>query len=315
MRDRAAAAILVVLSLCAAALGQDAPPPTKTTPTIKTPDLAEPVLKLLEAPYLTDDERRDLRVFHGVWREDDLNTPQRRASAALIRGALDDAALGDAAAVAAEDRAEGQLLAGELESCLAMLGDSGSLRAIRIRAEALEGLGRTDEAAKALEPLVEKLTNEQLTLAAELVEGGRALMIRARIRPQEEPAGGDFKRMNALLARARDKLGRLYWPAYLAEAALLHSKDNGGQAVEAIAQCLGLCPGSAEAWRLLGVMQVEGFNFEAAEKAAERLDKLAGGASPGATEVLARARLRQNDPDGAAAVVEPMLERFPKMRR
>src|SRR4051812_23451977 len=78
--------VLVSASLPAAALAQDAPPPQKTTPNVNTPDLAEPVLKLLEASYLTDDERRDLRVFHGVWREDDLNTPQRRAAASLIRG-------------------------------------------------------------------------------------------------------------------------------------------------------------------------------------------------------------------------------------
>src|SRR5262245_56547903 len=81
---------------------------------VQTPDLAEPVLKLLDASYLTDDERKDLRIFHGVWKEGDLDTPQRRARAALIRGTIDDAALAEAA-VSAEDRAEAAMLRGELE--------------------------------------------------------------------------------------------------------------------------------------------------------------------------------------------------------
>lgn len=291
---------------------QDAPPPSPRE-AVKMPDLAEPVLKLLEASYLTDDERRDLRIFHGVWNEDDLNTPQRRATAALIRGAFDDPSLADPN-VAIEDRAEAMRVRGEFAEAIDLLGPADSVRAERMRAECYEGLGRADEAAKALEPLVAKLKAQELTTAADLVEGVRGLMIRARVRPQEEPAGGDFGRMNTLLATARDKLGRLYWPSYLAEGRLLHEKDNSSQGVEAIAQCLGLNPSSAEAWLLLGQIQVDGFNFDEGEKAAERLNRLCGGASPYGAIVLARSRLRQNDPDGAAAVIEPMLVKFPKMR-
>src|SRR3954468_2086675 len=109
-RLRGIGALSVLSALLAAAvpmgpsLAQDAPPPQRTTPNVNTPDLAEPVLKLLEASYLTDDERRDLRIFHGVWREDDLNTPQRRAAASLIRGVYDDPAFADPS-VAVEDRA------------------------------------------------------------------------------------------------------------------------------------------------------------------------------------------------------------------
>src|SRR5262249_41251918 len=150
------------------------------------------------ASYLTDDERRNLRVFHGVWQDDDLSTPQRRATAALIRGAFDDAALSDAS-VAIEDRAEAMSLRGELSECLTLLGDTGTPRAVRIRAEPLEGLGRADEAAKAIEPLVADLKAQKLTTAPDLVEGVRALMIRSRVRPQDEPAGGDFQRMNQQL--------------------------------------------------------------------------------------------------------------------
>ncbi|MEX2219284.1 MAG: tetratricopeptide repeat protein [Phycisphaerales bacterium] len=307
------AALVAVAGLVAPLAAQDAPPPAPSTPNVKTPNLSEAVLKALEAPYLNEEERRDLRVFHGVWREGDLDTPQRRATAALIRGAYDDPALMDEA-VAAEDRAEGMLLRGELEECLALLGGADSARALRIRGLALESLGKGDEAAAVVAPLVERLRAQQVTTAPEMVEAVRALMLLARTRPQEQPAGGDFQRMNTLLASARDRLGRLYWPAHVAEGTLHHEKDNGRQGIEALAQALALCPSAAEAWRRIGIMHVEGFNFEAAEKAAEKLDSLAGGPSPGGAVVLARARLRQNDPDGAAAVVEPMLAKFPRMR-
>ena len=41
----------------------------------------------------------------------------------------------------------------------------------------------------------------------------------------------------------------------------------------------------------------------------EKLDAIAGGPSPGAAIILARARIRQNDPDGAAKVVPDELVR------
>jgi len=118
-----------------------------------TPDLAEPVLRLLEAGYLTDEERKDLRVFHGVWKEGDLDTPQRRAAAALIRGAFDDPSLSDAS-VSKLDRAEALLRRGEFEDAVQLLVGDDSLRAVRIRAESLEGLGKLDAAATAIEPKI-----------------------------------------------------------------------------------------------------------------------------------------------------------------
>ena len=289
------------------------PQPQEDSAKVQTPDLAEPVLRLLEATYLTDDERKDLRVFHGVWKDGDLDTPQRRARAALIRGTPDDPSLSDPA-VAPEDRADAALARGDLDDAIKLAGDSDSARAIRIRAEALEGLGKTDAAAAAIEPLVERLKSKQVTTPEELVESVRALILRSRVRPQEEPAGGDFRQMEALLALCRDQLGRLYWPAYVTEARLLYDKDNTKDAGAAVMRALSLNPSSAEAWELLGRMGVDSFNFEGVEEVAAKLDALAGGPSPKAAAVLARARLRQNDPDGAAALIEPQLLRYPKLR-
>ena len=104
-----------------------------------TPDLAEPVLRLLEAGYLTNEESKDLRIFHGVWKEGDLDTPQRGAAAALIRGALDDPSLCDPS-VPALDRAESMLRRGEFENAVQLLEGDDSLLSIRIMAESLEGL-------------------------------------------------------------------------------------------------------------------------------------------------------------------------------
>lgn len=284
------------------------------------PGLAEPVLTLLGAEYLSDEERRDLRIFHGVWAPEDLDTPARRARAALIRGAADDPSLLDAEAPV-EDRAEGMALRGELSEALEALEGLTSLRAVRIRAEALEALGLHAEAAAALEPLVAQLSTRQATTAEELVEGVRGLLVRTRVSAPERAGGGDFKTMLGLLASARDRLGRLYWPAYLAEAELLYAKDNRPEAAAAAMQALSLNPSCARAWSLLGRMRVDTFEFEAAEQIAARLDRLAR--TPGSDDevvsalgafIRARARLRQIDPDGAELALRPVLERMPRVR-
>ena len=50
------------------------------------------VQRLLDTPYLTDAERADIRVRHGIWTEQDLQDAARRARAAVVRGAWDDPA-------------------------------------------------------------------------------------------------------------------------------------------------------------------------------------------------------------------------------
>src|SRR5262245_52204135 len=51
------------------------------------------VTRLLEADYLSDEERKDRRLFHGLWKASDIDTPARAAKAALMAGAADDPAL------------------------------------------------------------------------------------------------------------------------------------------------------------------------------------------------------------------------------
>jgi cellulose synthase operon protein C len=309
----------------------DVPPPVAEA---SPPEMSEAVLGALGAPYLSADELKDLRIFHGVWQPGDLDTPARRARAALNQGVLDDASLFDAA-VPAEDRAEAMLRRGELKEAIAALTGLATIRSVRLRAEALEELGQFEAAARELEPIAQRLAAQKLDSAAELTDGVRALMIRARVHGQDHAGGNDFRAMMAMLARARDELDKLYWPAMLAEAELLYEKDNWEEAQGAAVQVLQLNPSAAGAWALLGQMSVDSFNFDKAEAVAARLDRLARSIDspreaagmpdaeaqderlPGsalANLILARARLRQNDPDGAAAQVSSALARFPLMR-
>lgn len=284
---------------------------------LEPPELSAAARKAIEAEFLTDDERKDLRIFHGVWKESDLDTPQRRARAELIRGGYRDAAFDDTS-VSAEDRAEALLFRGELDEALALLESEKSVRAARVRAAALEGLGKAEEAGRALEPLVARMREPDVT-PAELVEGVRGLIIRARVLPQKEPAGGDFNRMHAILNDISQKRQRLYWPALLVEAELLYEKSNPKQAGQVALETLNLNPRCAAAWELLGRITVDQFNFERTEMVASQIENLFESTQDGPVSIEvaaieARAALRQNKPDVADAALDRALRVFPRCR-
>lgn len=295
-----------------------APPPTNS-PDLSPPALSEGVLRALEASYLTEAEKSALRVFHGVWTESDLADVHLRARAALAAGVYDDASLMDERADA-EDRAEAAMIRGEPEESLRLLAGVGGARAARVRAEALEMLGKLDEAVAATEPLIAGLQREAAS-APDITEGVRAMLVRSRIGGM--PAG-DYNKLLALLVHAQQSVDRLYWPAVLVQAELLLAKDNGGEANKALKQVLSMNPSCAAAWRMLGETAVSGFAFDGAEAVAGRLRTIGGrvrgpGLVGGAAEVnaaliLARARMRQNAPDMAEQLLAPVLERFPKLR-
>lgn len=275
------------------------------------------VRALLDAPHLTDEERRELRVFHGLFTRADLQDTRMRAKAALTLGVYDDPSLSDEAADAL-DRAQAALRRGEAELAIELAGGDPSARAARIRAESLETLGRFTEARRAVEQLAERFTPESARDTREAVEAVRALNIRARITGQ--PAR-DFQRMIQQLGRVRTELDRMFWPAFVAEGRILYEKDTRGPAGEALVEALTLNPASADAAFLLGQLGVDSFNFDGALQIASQLDeqtsRITGDAesrSPLAALVRARAWLRQNEPDLAEEEIAPLLERFPKMR-
>jgi tetratricopeptide (TPR) repeat protein len=245
-------------------------PPRTDSADLSPPPLNEGVLRALEASYLTDAERAGLRVFHGVWTAADLASAKLRAKAALSAGVLDDASF-ESKEADAEDRAEAALLRGEPEKAIEVLAGMSNARAVRVRAEALETLGKFDEALAATEPLVGLLTRETAS-AAELTEGVLAMLVRGRIMGML-PA--DFGKLMDLLSHAQQDLDRLYWPAVLAQARLLYDKDNGPDANKALRSVLSMNPSCASAWRMMGESAVSGFAFDGAEAVAGRLSTIA----------------------------------------
>lgn len=331
MRSRGSYAMVAwaVLGLAgsAAALAQDEPPaPPTAAPEgadprsrLPEPELAAPVRRLLDAAYLSEDERRDLRIAHGVHTDEDLNTAARRARAALSRGRFDDPSLLTPEAPPLL-RAEALATLGRFDEALLAIDGDTSVPAARLRAEALAGLGRNDEAVAALGPIESALRRG--VEPGEAADAVRGVMLGLSLRGPGD-AEGDFQFLLALLGRAREEGGSLDWRIPLAEAELLLDKGAYGEAGEALERALSLNAGAARAWFLLGQSAAQNFDLARAELIARRLDALAGsdpdapdgaGRSAWSAIVLARARLRQVDPEGALAVLDRAAERFPSMR-
>lgn len=272
----------------------------------------DPVERLLAAPHLTDAERRDLRVRFGTWTPDDLDTPARRARAALIAGMWNDAAFSEAGAEPL-DVAEAALWRGDAAKALESLGGvaPGSARRGRLVGEAEFMRGKVKEAADAWAgATTEGLASRD---ADEVAEGVRAWLLRSRL-PEAVTGGAaradDFKAMMAALSRARTELDALSWRVRLVEAMVLNDKDNEAQGEEAGREALKLCPRSAEVLLTLGMLAVDSFSFDGAEEIAGKLRAI-DPESAAAAVVSARARVRQSDPAGAMDVLRPALARMP----
>jgi len=308
--------LFILSSLALAQIGR--PPAEEILAPAEPPNFSGAAAQRLEQSFLTDDEAKDLRVFHGSWRDGDLDTAARAARAAIIRGRWNDPAL-DAAGVDPLDRAEGLLRAGNLVVAMDALPANGtSPRAIRVRCDALEALGRHDDAIAAAEPVVQALARGDYSEPSDIVEAVRIIAQRVRLAgpATEQAAAGDFHAMMDALGQVRTRLDRLFWPAYIAEAELLYAKDNPALAGEALTECLRLNPSCAAAWFLLGRMACDSFNFDNAERIALRLEQLTGeedqpGISPEACLIRARAALRQIDGAAAATELDRALASFP----
>ncbi|MGA0174698.1 MAG: hypothetical protein ACO3NL_13795, partial [Phycisphaerales bacterium] len=204
------------------------------------------LVRALEAPHLTDEERRELRIRHGLWFEDDLDTPLRRAAVALDEWRLDDPSLADPT-LPIELQAEAALRRGEFEEALRLLPRADSPRSLRLRSECLDRLGRLDQLD--LDPVNLGRADEALESADAIADLVRSLIVRSRL---AEAGPGQHEAMMAMLARARGELDRLDWRSRLAEAELLLDKDNPAEAAAALEETLRLYPRLAEAWMLFG---------------------------------------------------------------
>jgi cellulose synthase operon protein C len=276
---------------------------------------SEAVLRSLELAYLSDAERSARRVFHGLWTESDIAAAPARAQAALAAGVVNDPVFDDAS-VPAEDRAEARVLRGEPDAALELLADGASVRSLRLRALALEELGKIEEARDAATRASQALGTAQTP--GDIVEAVRATRILARL---EGRPGAQYQQMLDRLIGVQDQLDRLYWPAVAEQAELLYDKNNSSDAAKAALQTLELNPTSAIAWRVLGEIAVDSFNFPQAELVAQKLDavtrRLSGDQSrrhPAGQIVLARGWLRQNDPEYARQHLATALAEIPLWR-
>jgi hypothetical protein len=200
MRSFSVMAVAAVLSVPQASRAQDTWLPELVAP-------APAVLETVTAPYLTDEERKDFRVLHGISDDLDLDTPVRRARVALERRRLDDPVFEDATLPLAL-RLERLLQRGAYADVVAATDDAaaGALVLRAPRARALAALGRGDEARRiATAPEVrearERGTSVDEVLAA--VDLG-ALHIRL-----DAGAAGEYPKLLKALARARQELDRL----------------------------------------------------------------------------------------------------------
>jgi tetratricopeptide (TPR) repeat protein len=288
-------------------------------PAAAQPEIPPAVAKLLEGRGLSGEDRKDLRIRHGVWEDGDLDTPARKARAALLVGDWTNPALTDPAADPL-DRAEALVQLGEPTKALEILDGSREavakkpLRSARLRGEALLWLGKQAEANTVWAAAAAFAVQGQVENADELVEGVRCMMGRSRL-PESltkaNAAAGDYRLMLSLLAKARTEVDRLCWRASLAEAQLLVDKDNPAEGEAAAREALRLNPRAAEALFALGSLAVDTFAFEQAEKIAEALREFHAGSPHGAI-LSARARVRQSDPRGAAEALAPALKSFPR---
>jgi len=310
MRRRRTLSVPLALLLAAgssAALGQIEVDPAE--PAAPTAELSPAAQRAIDSPVLTEEERRDRRIFHGVWTEGDLTTPLRRAAAARIAWNLRDHVFADES-LPELLRAERLVLIGETEQALALLGRDLSPTACRLRAEALEWSGRFTEADEALEPVIAANATGSLKSAEDLTEAARCLTMRARLRG--EPAS-QYNAILQTVSRVHQQVDRLYWPAKLVEAQLLHEKDNPRDAAAALLEVLTLNPRCADAWMLLAQIHLDSFNFEGVDTVVQQFEQL-GDDHALARLVLAQLDLVQGLPDVAAGRLNLVLADMPRHR-
>ncbi len=374
--------LVVLLAGGATAINQNAREPAadqKAPPSVSAPTLvegrvllAQGVRDALDAGFLTPLEARALRLKHGVPLPADLASGPpstwtdaalvaARAQTALLCGAWDDPSLIDQRADVL-DRAEALLQRGQPAQALALLApvapDAGRARRAALRlqgammAPGLDAAAREAAVVDAL-ALVKELGTGKLGGAQETVEVVQLAATLVRQLGAERVPGADHQALLGHLASARAADG-LLWSVPAVEGELLLEKDNYAQARNALAEASKLNPSAARVWLTGGLMAVASFDFDNAERMAERLDRAAQVPALGVPEgrpedkpeaklehpahpepaqpepaqpepaqpepapasamgavVRARALLRQDGSEPAAALIDAQLARFP----
>lgn len=275
------------------------------------PDVAPPaeiVTQAVGEAWLTDEERADLRVRHGIWRDEDLAAPLRAARVALDTWDLRHPSLADPSVPRAW-RAEALVRRGEMNEALGTLGDDGSPEGVAVRAEALRWLGRNDEALAAARSLDRLLDEGASDSPDEIVAAARAALVRSEL----EPRGvDDWQRVLDAAGRARQAHDRLHWPSLLVEGTILAEKHHPEQAFAALMQALPLGPKASGVWYRLGLLAIDRFAFEDAERAVKAMRRAHAG-HPLASLLEARIAIERRDPEFAERILTKLLDREPHM--
>ena len=282
------------------------------------------VVEAMKATWLTDEERAEMRLRHGTWGPEDLESmPTSKSAAAMIIGRWDLVADDPTAAIA--DRVEAMRRLGRSVEALALLdtldpGDGMTAVSLELRAALLLSLGRSEEALQAATAAIGAAKIESPPSLAGRLAGIDAMRIRLQ-------AGGgrpdDFQTMLDDLGDVRTSVDRLDAAPRLLEGRLLIERASAAEGVPALHEALALDPRRAEAWFELGLLAVRGFDFDSAERAAGTLDRLSGllspddqglqAAHPLATLIRARSALTRNDPDLAVELLDELLAEQPRM--
>lgn len=272
-----------------------------------------PLVRVLIDDELNDEQdRNDLRLFHGQWEAlpaSEALSLEQRAKLALLRYELENPALQDTG-MSVLLRSRAALERGEPGTVVELLADEDNAQSAVLLAEAYEDLGQVGLAAQVLRPWRERLHGEQINDAAALTAAARALSMLARL--EGRPAQ-DYQLALNLLGRVREELDPAYWPAMIAEADLLIDKDNTQQGFEALSAALALNPHCSEAWERLGRVFVSGYSFDRAGAVIDKLREI-NPTHPLADLLEARSLLQQRDIAGARALIEAGFSRYPGHR-
>ncbi len=311
---------LVILTTASLCIAQPTAP--ADSPMNAAQEVMPAIVDRANAAYLSEDERADFAIEHGLWNDDHLSDPGRLARAALIAGAYEHPALMSQDAQPL-DRAISALMRGQPEDGLRLLDEpiaDSQLARLTIRARCMTMLGRTGDAIEELEGLESILESSTINNATELGYGVRGLMHLYSIRAMQADAGTVYKQLNTLIAHGRDTIDQLNPEIRMVEAELLYEHHNAQAARDAAIEVLKRNPKHALAFSLLGRIAVDQFDLDQADRIANQLDtiagSIAGAQSPSilSAQIRARAALRHRDPIGAEHAIDPVLARVPNQR-
>ncbi len=334
----------VALRLAAAAALAAASVPVMARPTLPVPTFLDVGLPALDFPgYYTHLDKARQEVFTGRYRnallrlsqlpaDEDNEVRLLRAEALLCLGqassavaVLNDASLAenDAAAML---RARIDLETGAADSAIATLRSviarsPASLAARQQLADALETAGDLAAAKAELawfvapgQDFIARLEDEAdpiLDHAANLTTVARALDRWATLNGVYQTDESLHDKILNAFVRAYDQIDRQYWPAHVAAAEFMASRDDHTKALKELKAANQLNPNDARINELLGFISIERYNLDGADAAVRAL-RATSPQSARADLLEGRTLLRSRQPLLAEAPLRRVLASQPE---